>query len=101
MLWPAAVATLLVLLARAAAIYPVAGLFARSRSAIDRMTSTIMLWGGLRGALALALALAIPVSLPEHDALIGVAFAVVAFSIFVQGATMPMLLRRAPSEDRA
>ncbi len=99
-LWPAAVATVLVLVGRAAAIYPIAGLFARSRSAIDGLTSTIMFWGGLRGALALALALAIPVSLPEHDALIGVAFAVVAFSIFVQGATMPMLLRRAPSGDR-
>ncbi len=99
-LWPAAVATVLVLVGRAAAIYPIAGLFARSRSAIDGLTSTIMFWGGLRGALALALALAIPVSLPEHDALIGVAFAVVAFSIFVQGATMPMLLRRAPSGDQ-
>ena len=99
-LWPAAVATVLVLAGRAAAIYPIAGLFARSRSAIDGLTSTIMFWGGLRGALALALALAIPASLPEHDALIGVAFAVVAFSIFVQGATMPLLLRRAPSGDR-
>lgn len=99
-LGPAAIATVLVLVGRAAAIYPIAGLFARSRSAIDGLTSTIMFWGGLRGALALALALAIPVSLPEHDALIGVAFAVVAFSIFVQGATMPMLLRRASSGDR-
>jgi len=90
----------LVLAGRAAAIYPIAGLFARSRSAIDGLTSTIMFWGGLRGALALALALAVPVSLPEHNALIGIAFAVVAFSIFVQAATMPMLLRRAPSGDR-
>jgi CPA1 family monovalent cation:H+ antiporter len=99
-LWPAAMATVLVLLGRAAAIYPIAGLFSRSRSAIDSLTSNIMFWGGLRGALALALALAIPLSLPEHDALIGVAFVVVAFSIFVQGATMPMLLRRAPTGNR-
>jgi CPA1 family monovalent cation:H+ antiporter len=48
----------------------------------------------LRGALALALALGAPVSLPEHDALVGVAFAVVAFSIFVQGLTVPFLLKR-------
>jgi CPA1 family monovalent cation:H+ antiporter len=99
-LWPSAMATVLVLLGRAAAIYPIAGLFSRSRSAIDSLTSNIMFWGGLRGALALALALAIPLSLPEHDALIGVAFVVVAFSIFVQGATMPMLLRRAPTGNR-
>jgi CPA1 family monovalent cation:H+ antiporter len=100
-LWPAAVATGLVLAGRAAAIFPVAGLFARHRAAIDGLTSTILFWGGLRGALALALALAAPVSLPEHDALVSVAFAVVAFSIFVQGATMPMLLRRARRDKTA
>jgi CPA1 family monovalent cation:H+ antiporter len=94
-LWPAAVGTVLVLAGRAAAIYPIAGLFARSRFAVDAPTRHILFWGGLRGALALALALAAPAALPEHDALIGVAFAVVAFSIFVQGATMPRLLRRA------
>jgi CPA1 family monovalent cation:H+ antiporter len=93
-LWPVVVGTALVLAGRAAAIYPITALFARSRFAVDRLTRTILFWGGLRGALALALALAAPASLPEHDALISVAFAVVAFSIFVQGATMPRLLRR-------
>jgi CPA1 family monovalent cation:H+ antiporter len=97
-LWPAAVAILLVLAGRAVAIYPIAGLFARSRAAVDWTTRHILFWGGLRGALALALALAAPAALPEHDALIGVAFAVVAFSIFVQGAPMPALLRRASTE---
>ncbi|WP_419827228.1 cation:proton antiporter [Sphingomonas sp.] len=100
-LWPAAVATLLVLAGRAAAIYPIAGLFTRSRGAIDGLTRHILFWGGLRGALALALALAAPVALPEHDALVSVAFAVVAFSIFVQGATMPILLRRAKPAEAA
>jgi CPA1 family monovalent cation:H+ antiporter len=33
--------------------------------------------------------------LPEHDALVSTAFAVVAFSIFVQGLTVPRLLRKA------
>ena len=98
-LWPAVIGTLLVLAGRAAAIYPITALFARSRLAVDAMTRNILFWGGLRGALALALALAAPRSLPEHDALVGVAFAVVAFSIFVQGATMPTLLRRASIED--
>jgi monovalent cation:H+ antiporter, CPA1 family len=58
------------------------------------MTRHLLFWGGLRGALALALALASPSTLPEHDALIGAAFAVVAFSIFIQGLTVPILLRR-------
>lgn len=98
-LWPAIVGIVLVLAGRAIAIYPIAALFARTRFAVDRLTQHILFWGGLRGALGLALALAVPATLPEHDALIGVAFAVVAFSIFVQGSTMPRLLRRAASEE--
>jgi len=92
---PAAIAVLLVLLGRAVAVYPIAGLFARTRQAVDGMTQHILFWGGLRGALGLALALAAPRALPEHDALVSVAFAVVAFSLFVQGVTTPWLLRRA------
>jgi len=89
----------LVVVGRAVAVYPIAGAFARSRFAVDTATRHILFWGGLRGALALALALAAPRSLPEHSAIISVAFAVVAFSIFVQGSTMPWLLRRATRES--
>lgn len=92
---PAAIGTVAVLGGRAIAVYPIAAIFRRSALATDRMTQHILFWGGLRGALALALALAAPASLAERDALIGVAFAVVAFSIFVQGLTVPWLLRRA------
>lgn len=41
-LWPAAVGTVLVLAGRAAAIYPIAGVFARSRLAVDHPTRTIL-----------------------------------------------------------
>jgi CPA1 family monovalent cation:H+ antiporter len=54
----------------------------------------VLVWGGLRGALALALALAVPDSVPERHEIVVMAFAVVAFSIFVQGLTMPWLIRR-------
>jgi CPA1 family monovalent cation:H+ antiporter len=93
-LYAAAMGTLLALAGRAAAIYPLSALYARSPLAITGMTRHILFWGGMRGALALALALAVPATLPERDALIGAAFAVVAFSIFVQGLTAPALLRR-------
>ena len=93
-LWPAVVGTALVVAGRAAAIYPIAAIFVTSPLAIDNDTRRILFWGGLRGALGLALALAAPVSLPEHGALISVSFAVVAFSIFVQGLTVPRMLRR-------
>ena len=54
----------------------------------------VLFWGGLRGALGLALALAVPPSVPERVAIILSAFVVVAFSIFVQGLTMPWLVER-------
>ena len=53
-----------------------------------------LFWGGLRGALALALALAVPETVPERGAIILTAFIVVAFSILVQGLTMPWLIER-------
>jgi CPA1 family monovalent cation:H+ antiporter len=92
---PALIGTVAVLVGRAVAIYPITPLFRKSAMATNMLTRHILFWGGLRGALALALALGAPRSLPEHDALVSVAFAVVAFSIFVQGLTMPMLLRKA------
>jgi CPA1 family monovalent cation:H+ antiporter len=75
-------------------VYPICALFSRSALAIDRRYQHVLVWGGLRGALALALALALPSDVPERQEIIVVAFAVVAFSIFVQGLTMPWLIRR-------
>jgi CPA1 family monovalent cation:H+ antiporter len=89
----AAVAIGLVLVARVATVYPLCALFARSRSRVDMRHQHVLVWGGLRGALALALALAVPDSVPEKGAIIIAAFAVVAFSIFAQGLTMPKLTR--------
>jgi CPA1 family monovalent cation:H+ antiporter len=53
----------------------------------------VLVWGGLRGALALALALAIP-AVPERTAIILTTFIVVAASLFVQGLTMSALVKR-------
>lgn len=47
---------------------------------------------GLRGALALALALSLPADLPLRDDILISAFAVVAFSVIVQGLTAPLAL---------
>ena len=88
------VAIALVLLGRIAAVYPLSAIFSRSALAVDIRYLHILVWGGLRGALGLVLALALPNDLPERDEIIVAAFAVVAFSIFVQGLTMPLLIRR-------
>lgn len=90
----AALATVLSLAGRAVSVYPMSLIFARTQLRIPWKYKHVLFWGGLRGALALALALALPASIPERGAIITVAFAVVAFSIFAQGLTMPWLIRR-------
>jgi len=88
-----AIAILLVLFGRAMTVYPICLAFRWSSSAISRPEQHVLWWGGLRGALALALVLSLPASLPLHDAIIIATFAVVAFSVLVQGLTMSPLLR--------
>lgn len=90
----AAISILLVLIGRAVAVYPISSIFIRSKLRVPIGFQNVLFWGGLRGALGLALALAVPPSVPERGAIILSAFAVVAFSIFVQGLTMPWLVRR-------
>jgi CPA1 family monovalent cation:H+ antiporter len=90
----AVAAILLVLAGRALSIYPLSALFIASRWRLRPAFQHTLFWGGLRGALALALALAVPVQVPERNAIILTAFVVVAFSILVQGLTMPWLIDR-------
>jgi len=92
--FPLLVAVAMVTLGRAVAVYPLCALFIKSRFAVTYQHQHILFWGGLRGALALALALALPYEMPKHDAIVTVTFAVVAFSVFVQGLTIPLLLRK-------
>ncbi|HUP67520.1 MAG TPA: cation:proton antiporter [Sphingomicrobium sp.] len=89
-----AVAVVVVLAGRALSIYPLAVLFSSSRWKLPASYQHTLFWGGLRGALALALALAVPPSVAERNAIIVTAFVVVAFSILVQGLTMPLLIKR-------
>jgi CPA1 family monovalent cation:H+ antiporter len=91
---PLLVAVAMVTLGRAVAVYPLCALFIKSRFAVTYQHQHILFWGGLRGALALALALALPYEMANHDAIVTVTFAVVAFSVFVQGLTIPLLLRK-------
>lgn len=53
----------------------------------------IMTWGGLRGGISIALALSIP-SAPERSMILAVTYAVVVFSILVQGTTIKSLVNR-------
>ena len=90
----AAIAIALTLAGRALAVYPLCATLHTTSLRVSPAYQHVLFWGGLRGALALALALALPADLPDRQAIIVVAFAVVAFSVFVQGLTMPLLVRR-------
>ena len=94
LLFPIMIAIVLMFAGRALAIYPLSALFSGSALQISFNHQHILFWGGLRGALALALALGLPAELPERDAILAVAFAVVGYSIFVQGLSMVPLLRK-------
>lgn len=90
-----ALAVALALFGRAVAVYPICLAFSPTRWAVPLREQHLLWWGGLRGALALALALALPPSLPRRDDILIAVFAVVAFSVIVQGLTAPLALRRA------
>ena len=97
---PLALAIALALAGRAVAVYPIGLLFSPTRWAMPLREQHLLWWGGLRGALALALALALPPSLPRRDDILIAAFAVVAFSVIVQGLTAPLALRWAVGDRR-
>jgi CPA1 family monovalent cation:H+ antiporter len=86
-LW--AVAIPLVLVARFAVVAPW-GAYFHLRDG-ERGPSLILTWGGLHGALSLALALSIPAG-PEKPLLLSMTYAVVVFSVAVQGLTFGPLV---------
>ena len=61
----------------------------------------IIFWSGLRGALSLALVLALPLEVPKRDDLIFSTYAVVLFTLLVQGFSLRAILKRLPSTAEA
>ena len=93
--FPAAVSAIVIcLLARMVSIYlPV---FALARTKVVKAEiwnlTKLLTWGGLRGGLALALALSIP-DVPQRGPIVYMTFAVVTFSIIIQGLTVGRLFK--------
>lgn len=82
----------IVLLCRWVTIKTTANLLIK-RSKRSNANNDILVWGGLRGGLSIALALSLPNS-TERNLILGMTFAVVAFSILVQGTTINTLIKK-------
>jgi CPA1 family monovalent cation:H+ antiporter len=82
-----------VLAARLISVGPPISLL-RMRARFVPYTIRLMTWGGLRGGIAVALALSLPDN-RARDLILGMTYAVVVFSILVQGLTVAPMARRA------
>jgi monovalent cation:H+ antiporter, CPA1 family len=83
-----------VLLGRVVSIYGLGGLLSMAGQHIPRSWRHIQVWSGLRGALSMALVLGLDPALPYRSLLLNMTFAVVLFSLVVQGLSIKPLLHR-------
>jgi CPA1 family monovalent cation:H+ antiporter len=74
-------------------------LFSRDGLRDKARNAAVLTWAGLRGGISIALALTLPAS-PWRADLLVVAYAVVVFTIVVQGLSMPWFLRAAYGEKQ-
>ena len=94
------IAIVSLLIARAISVYGVMFCFSFFKNLkVSPSSQTVMVWGGLRGAVTLALALSLPTSLEYWWTIQSIAFGVVMFSLFVQAPTMSLLAKRLLKTD--
>jgi CPA1 family monovalent cation:H+ antiporter len=89
-------AVVAVLVARAAAVVPVVWLLERLAHVprVGRRNEAVLVWGGLRGGVALALALALPEELAERDTLVALTGGVVLATLLLNATTVGRLVHR-------
>lgn len=90
-----AVAVVVALLGRAVGIFTVFP-FVNRLPAVEKADlryQSVMVWGGLRGALTLVLALSLPPEFPMRHQIITVTLGVVLFSLLVQGLSLEVVMR--------
>ena len=96
----------LVLLSRYLSVKYAYKVFNRHRQ-YNPLSVKILTWGGLRGGLALAMAMAIPAGIPigfspdidVKEIIVLMTYAVVIFSIIVQGSTITPMIHKAKEEQ--
>ena len=92
---PIAWAILIAIVARAASIYgifPIVNKLPGVEHA-DLRYQSVMVWGGLRGAVPLVLAMSLPETFPYRVLMLDLSIGVVLFSLLAQGTTLKALIR--------
>ena len=91
-----ALAIVAVLIARPLAIFPVVSALERFAGIpkVGNRNSAVLVWGGLRGGVALALALALPAELPERELFIAMTGGVVLVTLLINATTISTLVHR-------
>ena len=89
-------AIVVVLVARAAAVVPVMSVLEKVARIppVGRRNEAVLIWGGLRGGVALALALALPETLPERDMFVAMTGGVVLATLLLNATTIGPLIHR-------
>jgi monovalent cation:H+ antiporter, CPA1 family len=82
-----------VLVGRVLSVYLLIPLSNRFAEKIPIRWQHVVVWSGLRGALALALALSLSPTFPYREQIINLTFGVVLFSILAQGLTIKPFVR--------
>lgn len=92
-IWIGAMAIVVVLTARFLGVaIPVTVMELLGRK-FEKKSIIILTWGGLRGGISVALALSLSNDLPVKDLIVSATYAVVVFSILVQGLTIEKILK--------
>src|SRR5918994_1955415 len=83
-----------VLVSRPLAVIPVVGLLERlfHISKVGHRNSAVVIWGGLRGGVALALALALPLEFDQRDLFIAMTGGVVLATLLVNATTISLVV---------
>jgi len=82
----------IVVLSRAAAVYPSLFLLNLGGEKIPGRWMHVINWGGIHGSIPIALALGLP-RIPQREQIVSIVFGVVFLSLIVQGLTMSPLIR--------